>query len=47
MRHGMPHHRISDQQVQITEADLTAWLRRSIINQKSTRFSRKELTPTV
>lgn len=41
MRHGMPHRRISDQHVEIDEAELTAWLRRSIINQKSSRFASK------
>ncbi|WP_258061297.1 hypothetical protein [Rathayibacter sp. AY1A4] len=41
MRHGMPHRRISDQHVEIDEAELTAWLRRSILNQKSSRFAPK------
>lgn len=38
MHHGMPHRRLGSHHVEIDEADLTAWLRRALINQKSARF---------
>jgi hypothetical protein len=41
INHGMPHRRLGSHQVEIDEADLTLWLRKALIAQKSARFQPK------